>query len=359
MRPLMMPDPHCASCNSTFVEEINVETSPENDPRRFQEQVGPGGYDDGEFLWAGNHIHQDPLISLMNILMANMGTRNQAPGRIGSPLSAGSNGTTFHFGSGGRGGSITFTSMSRGGSAMNNSSSRGVGVGDGGEAPELMETGRGGPLHPLANILAILAGGSPMGNGQVGDYAFDQQALDDIVTRLMETSQGPRPVPAPDEMIDNLPRTSIPADSPLLQKDCAICKESFQPTESQSIITLPCNPNQKYAHSFHEDCILPWIRQNGTCPVCRYQLVPQPEQHSHPPQPPQEGNRERESSSTGVGRGIWDFLTRGGSRSTVSRSGNENNENQAPGDSSSTAQRNSRPGPNSNSNVPGSWDTVD
>lgn len=34
-------------------------------------------------------------------------------------------------------------------------------------------------------------------------------ALDEVVTRLMEQNQGARPVPAPDDMIEKLPRTKI------------------------------------------------------------------------------------------------------------------------------------------------------
>lgn len=43
------------------------------------------------------------------------------------------------------------------------------------------------------------------------------------------------------------------------QVDCAVCKEEFVPTEEA--IELPCQ------HMFHEDCIKPWLKVNGTCPV--------------------------------------------------------------------------------------------
>ena len=66
--------------------------------------------------------------------------------------------------------------------------------------------------------------------------------------------------------------SSFPA--PLLQKDCAVCKDQFslqtEDPDEQVVITLPCK------HPFHSPCILPWLKQNGTCPSCRYQLVPQP-----------------------------------------------------------------------------------
>jgi E3 ubiquitin-protein ligase RNF115/126 len=43
-------------------------------------------------------------------------------------------------------------------------------------------------------------------NGRWGDYAFSQDALDQIMTEIMENSNAHRPVPATDEIINNLPR---------------------------------------------------------------------------------------------------------------------------------------------------------
>ena len=76
---------------------------------------------------------------------------------------------------------------------------------------------------------------------------------------------------------------------PLENEDCAICKDSFafippdsttepsaedkaknkEDAQPQEALTLPCK------HSFHEECIVPWVRVKGTCPVCRFELVGQ------------------------------------------------------------------------------------
>ena len=62
--------------------------------------------------------------------------------------------------------------------------------------------------------------------------------------------------------------------APLLEKNCAVCKDLFSPQtedpDEQVVITLPCK------HPFHSSCILPWLKQNGTGPTCRHWLVPQP-----------------------------------------------------------------------------------
>jgi E3 ubiquitin-protein ligase RNF115/126 len=166
----------------------------------------------------------------------------------------------------------------------------------------------------LRHILASVFGGAPMGdNGQFGDYVLNNEALDQIISNLMEQSNGNRPVPAPEDMVDKLPRIVVTPGSPLLSKECAVCKEDFsltdalppdstsdsssstsQPTSSDAtetqpsvVVTLPC-PG---AHAFHEDCILPWLKSSGTCPVCRYELVPQPK-HQGPPGGPNEGGSD-------------------------------------------------------------------
>lgn len=66
----------------------------------------------------------------------------------------------------------------------------------------------------------------------------------------------------------------------LLEKDCAVCKDQFslntEDPDEQVVIELPCK------HPFHSPCILPWLKQNGTCPSCRYQLIPQPGSTTNP-----------------------------------------------------------------------------
>lgn len=47
--------------------------------------------------------------------------------------------------------------------------------------------------------------------------------------------------------------------------DCAICQEEF--CIGDSFVPLPCS--ETHVHKFHKDCIVPWLRRNKTCPVCR------------------------------------------------------------------------------------------
>lgn len=51
---------------------------------------------------------------------------------------------------------------------------------------------------------------------------------------------------------------------------CGVCLDAFQ--LGDGAVALPCK------HFYHEDCLVPWLKTSGTCPICRYALVPQPGQ---------------------------------------------------------------------------------
>lgn len=58
-------------------------------------------------------------------------------------------------------------------------------------------------------------------------------------------------------------------------KRCAICLDDFEPKEE--VMLTPCN------HMFHEDCILPWVKSHGLCPVCRFAICERMQQSTLPP----------------------------------------------------------------------------
>jgi len=226
-----------------------------------------------------------------------------------------------------------------------------------------------GPL--MAQYLMALLGRDPlfeagMGEagerGRMGDYVFNQEALDQIITQIMENSNSHRPVPATDEIIGNLPRDVLEAGSPMLEKDCAVCKEQFQTEtedpDEQIVVTLPCN------HPFHEPCILPWLKSSGTCPVCRHALIPQPDHHPPPPRDsgpgPGSGGPSDGSSSPprspprGGGDNIFQTLfgyMGGGSSGANGSASTENHPDSSP--RSRNARSSEQP------NIPGRWDDLD
>ena len=52
-----------------------------------------------------------------------------------------------------------------------------------------------------------------------------------------------------------------PVDRQMTEQTCAVCQDKFAWGQQTSV--LRCE------HSFHPDCLGPWLRTNNTCPVCR------------------------------------------------------------------------------------------
>jgi len=298
----MMPDPHCASCNGTFVEKME---DPEDDPREYQQHM-PGEFDDGYPPGTDNF-----LLGLHHLLDHDGRPPSYGPERTSSDRLGG--GTRIEF-TGGRNGSTRVINIGDSNTlprprnrnlsevpTMSQFLRRGPESNMGGpdragitgpmmanylmallrsQRPGGMRMGGGVGGDPFAELLfgGLGAHESEGGNGRWGDYVFNQEALDEIITQLMENSNAGRPVPATDEIIGNLPREILEVGSPRLQQDCAVCKDQFKletdDPDEQVVVTLPCT------HPFHEGCILPWIKSSGTCPVCRYALIPQPEHHA-------------------------------------------------------------------------------
>lgn len=47
-------------------------------------------------------------------------------------------------------------------------------------------------------------------------------------------------------------------------KECTVCL--CESSDKDKLLTLPC------MHTFHEECIKPWLESHNSCPVCRYEL---------------------------------------------------------------------------------------
>lgn len=80
-------------------------------------------------------------------------------------------------------------------------------------------------------------------------------ALQELTNRMSVTSN--KKVPATDDMI-----AQIPWVDPSLH-DCPICLE---PQLSQ-VREMPCG------HTYHNKCLVPWLKVQRTCPNCRFELI--------------------------------------------------------------------------------------
>jgi len=100
---------------------------------------------------------------------------------------------------------------------------------------------------------------------------FDEDLhLENIINYLManDNNKYGNP-PTSKQIITNLPVIEATESSlSELKKnninECSVCKEEFE--LKQKVMKIPCN------HCFHNDCILPWLKERNSCPVCRFEL---------------------------------------------------------------------------------------
>ncbi|KAI1497316.1 hypothetical protein F5X99DRAFT_413190 [Biscogniauxia marginata] len=97
-----------------------------------------------------------------------------------------------------------------------------------------------------------------------GDAVYSQEALDRIITNLMEANpQSNAPAPASEAAIATLPKKKLDEFmlGPELKGECTICIDDMK--VGDEVVVLPCK------HWFHEECVVLWLKEHNSCPVCR------------------------------------------------------------------------------------------
>ena len=81
------------------------------------------------------------------------------------------------------------------------------------------------------------------------------------------------PPPASTKAISSLIKKDI-LEYRNTKTDCCVCltiigditEEELSKFEDRTIIEMPCE------HTFHQECILPWLKEHNSCPTCRFEL---------------------------------------------------------------------------------------
>lgn len=96
----------------------------------------------------------------------------------------------------------------------------------------------------------------------IGDY-FMGPGLEQLIEQL---SQNDRlgPPPAPRAAVDAMPTIRINSRHLINNSHCPVCNDRFE-VEGEAR-EMPCK------HIYHSDCILPWLAQHNSCPICRLGL---------------------------------------------------------------------------------------
>uniref|UniRef100_A0A8C8WT08 E3 ubiquitin-protein ligase RNF126 n=2 Tax=Panthera TaxID=9688 RepID=A0A8C8WT08_PANLE len=99
------------------------------------------------------------------------------------------------------------------------------------------------------------------------DYAWGANGLDAIITQLLNQFENTGPPPADKEKIQALPTVPVTEEHVGSGLECPVCKDDYGLGER--VRQLPCS------HLFHDGCIVPWLQQHDSCPVCRKSLTGQ------------------------------------------------------------------------------------
>ncbi|BBN17639.1 E3 ubiquitin-protein ligase RNF115/126 [Marchantia polymorpha subsp. ruderalis] len=101
--------------------------------------------------------------------------------------------------------------------------------------------------------------------GNFGDY-FLGPGLDQLIQQLAENDPNRYGAPpAAKTAVEAMPTIQITSEH--LGTDaaqCAVCKDEFE--LGSQVRQMPCK------HMYHSDCILPWLAQHNSCPVCRFEM---------------------------------------------------------------------------------------
>ncbi|CAD6501252.1 BgTH12-01504 [Blumeria graminis f. sp. triticale] len=101
-------------------------------------------------------------------------------------------------------------------------------------------------------------------NVRPGDVVHSQEALDQIISALMDQSPTSNaPGPASQEAITALPKKILDEKmlGPEAKGECSICMDDVK--VGDEVMVLPCN------HWFDEACVRAWLSEHNTCPICR------------------------------------------------------------------------------------------
>ncbi|XP_052176820.1 probable E3 ubiquitin-protein ligase RHC1A [Diospyros lotus] len=94
---------------------------------------------------------------------------------------------------------------------------------------------------------------------------FTGPAFEELIQQLtMNERQGPPP--APQSSIEAMPTITITQRHLNTDSHCPVCKDKFELGCEARL--MPCK------HIYHSDCIVPWLVQHNSCPVCRLELPP-------------------------------------------------------------------------------------
>lgn len=126
------------------------------------------------------------------------------------------------------------------------------------------------PAHASehAGFSVLFRGGPRVGveRGNFGGYLVGP-SLEALFEQLLLQDNRQGPPPASRSAIDSMPAVRISRQHLRADPHCPVCQDKFE--VGSEAREMPCN------HLYHTDCIVPWLVQHNSCPVCRHPLPSQ------------------------------------------------------------------------------------
>ena len=113
--------------------------------------------------------------------------------------------------------------------------------------------------HPLIRLMMRSINMIPTQNeDDILQTTFDEQNIKSISTC--------------NKFVDGLNEMYITEEDVENGLSCSICQDSFELNDK--VIELPCKPQKHYFHIKNDNCdgVLPWLSENNTCPMCRFEF---------------------------------------------------------------------------------------
>lgn len=120
--------------------------------------------------------------------------------------------------------------------------------------------------HPLIRLMMRSIQMIPVQNeNDILQTTFDEQTV--------------KTIPTCNKFVDGLEEMYITVEDVENGLSCSICQDSFELNDK--VIELPCKPQKHYFHIKNDNCdgVLPWLTQNNTCPMCRFEFPKSTEQN--------------------------------------------------------------------------------
>lgn len=129
-------------------------------------------------------------------------------------------------------------------------------------------------------------------HGDLSDFLMGH-GLHELIEQLSVNDRR-GPPPAPRSAIDAMPTIKITQRHLNTDAHCPVCKDKFE--LGSKARQMPCD------HIYHNDCIVPWLVEHNSCPVCRVELPSAGNGNARPNLNQRNGNASSGNNGAGSSR---------------------------------------------------------